>query len=142
LCETQPISPETLAGADLSGVGLTGARQQAVQAFSRAVADDSVRLDRSVGIDDLVSSITALPGLGPWTAQNIALPLGEPESFSRRRPREPPHPRGAPRRIACRQQTAVEIAGDDPPVGGRDDPGRRVARTHERMCRDHTCRRP
>jgi AraC family transcriptional regulator, regulatory protein of adaptative response / DNA-3-methyladenine glycosylase II len=65
MSETQPISPETLAGADLSGVGLTGARQQAVQAFSRAVADGSVRPDRSVGIDDLVSSITALPGLGP-----------------------------------------------------------------------------
>jgi 3-methyladenine DNA glycosylase/8-oxoguanine DNA glycosylase len=45
------------------------------------VADDDVRLDRSVGIDELVASISALPGLGPWTAQYVALRLGERDAF-------------------------------------------------------------
>lgn len=74
-------TPEALAAADLDGVGLPGARQAAIRVFAEAVADGSVRLDRSVGMDELVSSITALPGLGPWTAQYIALRLGEPDAF-------------------------------------------------------------
>jgi 3-methyladenine DNA glycosylase/8-oxoguanine DNA glycosylase len=73
--------PEVLAEADLGGVGLTGARQHAIQAFARAVADADVRLDRSVGLDQLVAEITAIPGLGPWTAHYIALRLGEPDAF-------------------------------------------------------------
>jgi len=71
----------TLADANLDGVGLPGARIRAVQGFAAAVADDRVRLDRSVGLDELVESITALPGLGPWTAHYIALRLGEPDAL-------------------------------------------------------------
>jgi AraC family transcriptional regulator of adaptative response / DNA-3-methyladenine glycosylase II len=73
-------SPETLAGADLAGVGLTGARTAAIRSFARAVATGSIRLDRSVSLDRLVASITAIPGLGPWTAQYLALRLGEPDA--------------------------------------------------------------
>jgi AraC family transcriptional regulator of adaptative response / DNA-3-methyladenine glycosylase II len=74
-------SARTLAGGDLSGLGLTTARAAAVGAFARAVADGTVRLDRSQGLDRLVASIAALPGLGPWTAQYLALRLGEPDAF-------------------------------------------------------------
>lgn len=74
-------SPDTLAGADLGGLGLTGARQNAIRNFAAAVAVADVRLDRSVTLDELVASIVALPGLGPWTAQYIALRLGEPDAF-------------------------------------------------------------
>jgi AraC family transcriptional regulator of adaptative response / DNA-3-methyladenine glycosylase II len=74
-------APQALAGAELGGLGLTGARQRAIQAFARAVVDGDVRLDRSVGLDELVASITAIPGLGPWTAHYIALRLGEPDAF-------------------------------------------------------------
>jgi AraC family transcriptional regulator of adaptative response / DNA-3-methyladenine glycosylase II len=73
--------PAAVADADLAGLGLTGARQAAVRAFARAVIDGNVRLDRSTGLDELVRSITAIPGLGPWTAQYIALRLGEPDAF-------------------------------------------------------------
>ena len=73
-------SPEALASADLSGVGLTGARAAAIRSFSRSVATGSVRLDRSVSLERFVSSITAIPGLGPWTAQYLALRLGEPDA--------------------------------------------------------------
>jgi AraC family transcriptional regulator, regulatory protein of adaptative response / DNA-3-methyladenine glycosylase II len=73
-------SPETLAAADLGGLGLTRARQTAVRSFARAVAEDAVRLDRSVSLDTLIASITALDGLGSWTAHYLALRLGEPDA--------------------------------------------------------------
>jgi AraC family transcriptional regulator of adaptative response / DNA-3-methyladenine glycosylase II len=73
--------PATLADSDLSGIGLTRARTEAIRGFARAVADDRVRLDRSVGLDQLVASITAVPGLGAWTAHYVALRLGEPDAF-------------------------------------------------------------
>lgn len=74
-------SPETLASAELEGLGLTRARAVAIQSFAGAVGDDAIRLDRSVGLDQLVGSITALDGLGPWTAHYIALRLGEPDAY-------------------------------------------------------------
>ena len=46
-----------------------------------SVASGAIRLDRSVGLDELVESITAIPGLGPWTAQYISLRLGERDAF-------------------------------------------------------------
>ena len=74
-------SPSVLAGADLGELGLTGPRAQAISAFAGAVAAGDVLLDRSVGLDDLVNSITAIAGLGPWTAHYLALRLGEPDAF-------------------------------------------------------------
>jgi len=74
-------SPDTLAGADLSGLGLTSARERAIAGFARAVAAGDILLDRSVGLDDLVRSITAVAGLGGWTAHYVALRLGEPDAF-------------------------------------------------------------
>ena len=70
-------APNTLATADLTGLGLTRARSDAVRAFARAVAADAIRLDRSVSLDRLIASITAIDGLGPWTAHYLALRLGE-----------------------------------------------------------------
>jgi AraC family transcriptional regulator of adaptative response / DNA-3-methyladenine glycosylase II len=72
--------PETLATADLSGLGLTRARAAAVRSFARAVAEDTIRLDRTVSLDQLVTSLTALDGVGAWTAQYLALRLGEPDA--------------------------------------------------------------
>ncbi|MDX6660917.1 MAG: AraC family transcriptional regulator, partial [Solirubrobacteraceae bacterium] len=74
-------SAETLAGADLSGLGLTTARAAAIGAFAAAVAHGDIHLDRSLGLDALTASIAAVPGLGPWTAQYLALRLGEADAF-------------------------------------------------------------
>ena len=73
--------PDVLADADLDGLGLTTARMEAVQAFARAVADGMVELDRSRSLDQFVASVTAVPGLGPWTAQYLALRMGEADAF-------------------------------------------------------------
>jgi AraC family transcriptional regulator, regulatory protein of adaptative response / DNA-3-methyladenine glycosylase II len=73
-------SPETLAEANLGGLGLTQARTDAIRSYARAVADDVIRLDGSMSLDRLVAAVTAIDGLGPWTAHYLALRLGEPDA--------------------------------------------------------------
>lgn len=70
-------APEILAEADLVGLGLTRARADAVRSFARAVSEDAIRLDRSIRLDGFIASVTAIEGLGPWTAHYLALRLGE-----------------------------------------------------------------
>lgn len=73
--------PSTLATADLVGLGLGSARATAVNTFALAVAESDIRLDRGSRLDQLTESIMALRGLGPWTAQYLALRMGEPDAF-------------------------------------------------------------
>ncbi|MBW3667795.1 MAG: helix-turn-helix domain-containing protein [Actinobacteria bacterium] len=73
--------PKAVAAGDLSRLGLTGARAAAVQAFASAVDSGDVRLDRSASLDELVASLVAVRGVGPWTAHYIALRLGERDAF-------------------------------------------------------------
>ncbi|MGO9801940.1 MAG: DNA-3-methyladenine glycosylase family protein [Steroidobacteraceae bacterium] len=73
-------SPERLAEADLTRVGLTAARSAALQALARAVRDRRVTLCGPA--DQVVKSLLAVPGVGPWVAQYVALrALGEPDAF-------------------------------------------------------------
>jgi len=74
-------SAETLADADLADLGVSRSRAKSVTSFARAVAADEIRLDRSVDLKRLVESITAIPGLGEWTANYLALRLGERDAF-------------------------------------------------------------
>ena len=80
LTHTFPTA-ETLAAADLSNLGLTRSRAAAVQTFARAVAEGGLHLDNSQPLDDFIASVTALPGLGPWTAHVLALRLAERDAF-------------------------------------------------------------
>lgn len=71
-----------LAAADLSGVGLTGARARALSAFAGAVASGAVALHGGPDLDETVRRLAELPGVGPWTAQYVAMrALGEPDAF-------------------------------------------------------------
>ena len=72
---------EVLAHADLTGLGLNNSRQHAIAAFARAVVTGTLDLSRSRDLDELVKSITSIPGLGQWTAQYIALRMGEADAF-------------------------------------------------------------
>ena len=74
-------TPATLATADLGGIGLTGARMAAIRSFAAAVASGSLRLDRSLPLDELLRATVAVPGLGPWTANYLALRMGEADAF-------------------------------------------------------------
>ena len=73
-------APEAIASGSLDGLGLTGARIAAVKGLARAMLEG--RLDFQRPVEEVVASLTALPGIGAWTAQYIALrALGEPDAF-------------------------------------------------------------
>jgi AraC family transcriptional regulator of adaptative response / DNA-3-methyladenine glycosylase II len=71
-----------LAAADLSGLGLTRARCDALAALARAVASGALDLEGGQAPDEVQRRLLALPGVGPWTAEYVALrALGEPDAF-------------------------------------------------------------
>ena len=66
--------------ANLDGLGITGSRVAALRALARAVLDG--RVDFSAASADVATALAALPGVGPWTAQYVALrALGEPDAL-------------------------------------------------------------
>jgi len=74
--------PIDLADADLESVGLPRARANTVRSLARAVADGTLRLDASLGLEHAVARLCEVPGVGPWTAHYIAMrALGEPDAF-------------------------------------------------------------
>jgi AraC family transcriptional regulator of adaptative response / DNA-3-methyladenine glycosylase II len=73
--------PQALAEADLAGLGMPASRARAIGTFARAVAEGALVLDGEQPLADFVASVTALPGLGDWTAQYLALRLGHPDAF-------------------------------------------------------------
>ena len=56
---------KAVARADLTGVGLTNARRDALQGFAHAYARGDLVLDRSAGLEETVRALCALPGIGP-----------------------------------------------------------------------------
>lgn len=66
-------SASALVELDLSNIGLTTARQRTLRALSDAVARDDVRLDSTVDRSETRAALLALPGIGPWTADVIAM---------------------------------------------------------------------
>jgi AraC family transcriptional regulator, regulatory protein of adaptative response / DNA-3-methyladenine glycosylase II len=75
-------APAVLAAADLDGLGLTTRRADTLRRFAAAVAAGEVQLDTPRGPDAFAARLQALPGIGPWTAQYVALrAFGEPDAF-------------------------------------------------------------
>jgi len=75
-------TPEALMDADLSAIGLTGRRIDTLRGLSRAFASGDLGLDMACDLMDIEARLTALPGIGPWTAQYIAMrAFGEPDAF-------------------------------------------------------------
>ena len=74
-------SPEIVGSTHLTDIGVTTATERAVRMFARGVATGAIRLDRSVSLEHLVASVTAIEGVDPQTAQYLALRLGEPDAY-------------------------------------------------------------
>jgi DNA-3-methyladenine glycosylase II len=66
-------TPLAIAEANLDGIGMPGKRVATLQGFARALTDGSLALHANDGVDDLIERLCALPGIGPWTAQYVAL---------------------------------------------------------------------
>ena len=71
-----------LARADIGSVGLPASRAEAIRSLARCVAEGRVDLEGARGAAEMERELTALPGIGPWTAQYLAMRvLGEPDAF-------------------------------------------------------------
>ena len=75
-------SPEELARADLTELGMPQARKRTITAIAQAVSNGSVRLDRHCDPGQLRRSLLAVKGIGPWTAGYIAMrAIGDPDEW-------------------------------------------------------------
>jgi len=74
--------PERIAAADLTHLGMPGARARALSTVAAAVVADPQLLGLNRSLEDAVARLRALPGVGEWTAQYIALRgMREPDAF-------------------------------------------------------------
>ncbi|MFC6671400.1 DNA-3-methyladenine glycosylase family protein [Marinobacterium aestuariivivens] len=72
----------TLDADAIAGLGIVGARARALVTLAQAAADDPTLLQPGIDIDDRIARLQALPGIGPWTAQYIAMrALSWPDAF-------------------------------------------------------------
>jgi AraC family transcriptional regulator, regulatory protein of adaptative response / DNA-3-methyladenine glycosylase II len=62
-----------LAEADLSTVGLTGARRLTVHGLTAALAAGDIALDPGADREEAGRALLAVPGIGPWTAALVGL---------------------------------------------------------------------
>ncbi len=80
LTHTFPTADE-LAEADLA-IGIPASRAEAIREFARTVASGEVAFHGGVDTTDLVRRLCAIRGIGPWTAQYIAMrALSDPDAF-------------------------------------------------------------
>ena len=74
-------SPTDVAEADFA-IGLPAARAEAIRQFAREVARGAVAFDAAVDSRAFQQKLRSLAGIGPWTAQYIAMrALSDPDAF-------------------------------------------------------------
>lgn len=75
-------TPQAIADDPLPGIGMPGKRVDTLRRLASAVADGTLELTTADGIETLIDRLCALPGIGRWTAEYIALrAFGEPDAF-------------------------------------------------------------
>jgi AraC family transcriptional regulator of adaptative response / DNA-3-methyladenine glycosylase II len=74
--------PARLLAADLDGLGMPRARKATLKAIADAAVRDPRLFEPAASLDDAVARLLAIPGIGDWTAQYIALrALHETDAF-------------------------------------------------------------
>ena len=74
--------PEHLASADLSALGMPRMRAATLASLAAAVVADPQVLGAGRSLNECVTQLRSLPGIGEWTAQYIAMrELREPDAF-------------------------------------------------------------
>jgi AraC family transcriptional regulator of adaptative response / DNA-3-methyladenine glycosylase II len=75
-------SMENLAAVEPADLPMPTARGATLQRVGRMVADDELVLDTGIDRVDAVQRLQAVKGIGPWTAQYVAMRgLGDPDVF-------------------------------------------------------------
>jgi AraC family transcriptional regulator of adaptative response / DNA-3-methyladenine glycosylase II len=73
---------DALADASFDGVGLTGGRIKTLRAIATAHACGDLPLDPSADRKQARARLLAMPGIGPWTADYVAMrALADPDAF-------------------------------------------------------------
>jgi AraC family transcriptional regulator of adaptative response / DNA-3-methyladenine glycosylase II len=71
--------------AQVAALGIVASRAKAIVALAREVGSGALRLEPSAPVEDTLAALGRLPGVGPWTAQYVAMrALAWPDAF--------PHP--------------------------------------------------
>ena len=74
--------PDRLVGQDIAALGMPASRGKALEAMARTVAADPGIFTPRADLESAIAALKALPGIGEWTAQYIALrELREPDAF-------------------------------------------------------------
>ena len=67
---------------DLAALGIVRARAESIRALAHEMAAGRLSLEPGAKPDEVIARLTALPGVGPWTAQYIAMrALRWPDAF-------------------------------------------------------------
>jgi AraC family transcriptional regulator, regulatory protein of adaptative response / DNA-3-methyladenine glycosylase II len=75
-------TPESVADADLSQLGVPAARRATLRALARAVATGELALDPGADRVDVRQRLRMLPGIGEWTTGYIVMrALGDPDTL-------------------------------------------------------------
>jgi AraC family transcriptional regulator of adaptative response / DNA-3-methyladenine glycosylase II len=75
-------TPERLSQVDLTALGMPAARAGAIVGLAAAATADPDLFRRDPSLGESITRLTALPGIGEWTAQYIAMrALREPDAF-------------------------------------------------------------
>jgi AraC family transcriptional regulator, regulatory protein of adaptative response / DNA-3-methyladenine glycosylase II len=75
-------TPQRLAGSDLAAIGMPQSRRSAMSSLAAAVVADPLIFGPSRSLEEAIAQLRALPGIGEWTAQYIAMrELREPDAF-------------------------------------------------------------
>lgn len=75
-------TPQQIMKADLSRLKTTGQRKQTLVDFSTAIYNGSLSLESTQDVNEFHKKILTIKGIGPWTAQYIALKaLRDTDSF-------------------------------------------------------------
>jgi AraC family transcriptional regulator of adaptative response / DNA-3-methyladenine glycosylase II len=77
-----PVALIDLAGRDPAAFSMPASRRRALVALAQAVEDGSVTIDPGADPQELRTRLVALPGIGPWTAEYVAMrALRDPDAF-------------------------------------------------------------
>lgn len=74
-------TPAAVMAADLGSIGLTRAREKALQTLAVAMQEDRLAFSAHT-LDSIIKNLCELPGIGPWTAHYIAMRgYRDPDAF-------------------------------------------------------------
>jgi len=77
-----PARVASLTVGEIAGLGIISARARTILALAGGLAEGSCALEAGGDVDATIAALKAMPGIGDWTAQYIAMrALGWPDAF-------------------------------------------------------------